>query len=617
MTIDNLHHFTQLRAAHPELTDSMLLNSNNSSKFSTKPDVVVAGAGIIGLCYAIQLKNISPHLNIAVYEKSRAPVQKIGESTLSSFSRFTNGAVMPHDYFFRLFGLKDGLQFYCIDREGVEVTSEDIGGLDLSFQLDRRMSELFFTMWAQRIGINVYHGVEVDFEVSDKDQGSSPEVSTLNAHFTAPQVKLKNFPKPGGTEVDAKLVCDASGFSRKLTSKFGNKETFDGWNCDAYWAYFKQKEGGKAENRLDHWDYPATKHMCFPEGWGWFIKLISWHHAPLANIMDLVAYIIDKAKNGVAAEAIPSTKALSAMFDCPFEFITSIGWAVRNDHKFPENLNEYGDGEGERKFNYFKRRYPTLNKLMNGVYELLPKYYGKQTYFVRKSMAYRSPVVAGEGWFAIGNSAGFTNPLISPGINAGIGTAVLAANLTKEIFDQPPEKARAVMQKCITTYQTYSHDFMIPRLHQMNHYWYNSFRDHRLFEVMVPCFWTLGIDDIDAQYVDEFTEEDVNWVIGVGHDKFVDFSGKVLEILEPSDGLTVSKDEKERVVALTKQCMSDRSQLFPGNEWGKYLRKHDNKLQRISGKHERDAGGRCFGVRCTLCKSWMHNDMKACPVCGA
>ncbi|KAJ3813166.1 hypothetical protein F5876DRAFT_35768 [Lentinula aff. lateritia] len=611
MTIDDLHYFTQLRATHHELTDSMLLNSNNPSKFSTKPDVVVAGAGILGLCYAIHLKNISPHLNIAVYEKNRAPVQKIGESTLSSFSRFTTGAVMPQDYFFRLFGLKDGLQFYCIDREGVEVTSEDIGGLDLSFQLDRRMSELFFTMWAQRIGINVYHGVEVDFD-------PSVNVFQKSAHqFKTPQVKLKNFPKPGVTDVDARIVCDASGFSRKLTSKFGNKELLDGWNCDAYWAYFKEKEGGKAENRLDHWDYPATKHMCFPEGWGWFIKLISWHHAPLANLMDLVAYIINKAKSGVPAHTIPPTKILSEMFDCPFKFITSIGWAVRNDHKFPNNLEEYGDGEGERKFNYFKIQYPTLNKLMDGVYEVLPKYYGKQTYFVRKSMTYRSPVVAGEGWFAIGNSAGFTNPLISPGINAGIGTSVLAANMSKEILDQSPEQSCAVMKKCAASYQTYSHEFMIPRLHLMNRYWYNSFRDHRLFEVMVPCFWTLGVDDIDSQYVNEFTEEDVYWVVGVGHDDFVDLSEKILDILEPLDGMTVNEDKVEQARALAKQCMNYRKERFPGNEWGKYLRRHDCKLQLVPEKHERMPGGRCSGVRCISCKVWRHNNMNACPVCGA
>jgi hypothetical protein len=77
-----IRRFTQLRKNRPEISDLMLLNSNNQTKFTGDADVVVGGAGIIGLCYAIRLKNISPHLKIEVFEKSPAPVQNIGESTL-------------------------------------------------------------------------------------------------------------------------------------------------------------------------------------------------------------------------------------------------------------------------------------------------------------------------------------------------------------------------------------------------------------------------------------------------------------------------------------------------------------------------------------------------------
>jgi glycine/D-amino acid oxidase-like deaminating enzyme len=148
----------------------MLLNSNNQTRFTGDADVVVVGAGIIGLCYAIYLKNISPHLKIDVFEKSPAPVQKVGESTLSSFTRFMDRATVPHGYLLYLFGLKDGLQFYYIDRHGQSVTSEDVGGLGLSFQLDRRMSELFVTMWAQKMGINMYRSVNIGVEIAEDDR---------------------------------------------------------------------------------------------------------------------------------------------------------------------------------------------------------------------------------------------------------------------------------------------------------------------------------------------------------------------------------------------------------------------------------------------------------------
>lgn len=465
MAAEPIRRFTEYKTRVPEVSDSVLLNSNNQSNFTSNTDVVVAGAGIIGLLYAIRLKHISPHLSISVFEKSPAPMQKIGESTLSPFTRLVVGEIIPQDYLLRLFGLKDGLQFYCIDDQGLKVTPGDVGGLDISFQLDRRMSELFFTMWAQRMGINVYHGIDVSFNVSEEiddasnlssailswlpiSRSSTPTPSTaalsswlpisrsstptpngrispapptstpsaLNNSMAStlsswlPMISRSNSPSPEKAfktprvdifdssgilkngPVNTKLVIDATGFARKLTSKFGKKEKFDGWNCDAYWAYFKEKETPNVEDRLEHWDYPATKHVCFPEGWGWFIKLISWHHCPLANLMDLVAYMIENVVNKVPVDSVPCTKELSSMFDCPSEFITSIGWAVRNDTVLPDNIKDYGTTEGERKFNYFQRKYPTLDLLMSGNYDLLPKYYGERTFFVRKAMAYRSPV---------------------------------------------------------------------------------------------------------------------------------------------------------------------------------------------------------------------------------
>lgn len=629
MDTSPVHRFTELRNNRPDLSDSMLLNSNNQTRFTGHADVVVAGAGIIGLCYAIHLKSISPHLKIEVFEKSPAPMQKIGESTLSSFTRFMNGAKIPQDYLLRLFGLKDGLQFYCIDRHGQSVTSEDVGGLDLSFQLDRRMSELFLSMWAQRMGINVYHGVNIGFEIAGRDgfhastNRHGETIATLGlknlrptGSLKAPRVVLKDTSHSTGMHVSARLVCDATGFSRKLTSKFGNREKFDGWNCDAYWAYFKEKDIPNVESRLEHWDYPATKHVCFPEGWGWFIKLISWHKAPLGNLMDLVAYVIDNVKKGVLADEIPCTRDLSTMFNCPYEFITSIGFAVRNDYRLPECLDEYGATESERKFTYFQRRYPTLDRLLTGNYDLLRKYYGEQTYFVRKSMAYRSPIVAGEGWLAVGNSAGFTNPLISPGINAGIGSAFLAATLTEKILAAPEKDSKAVMQRSAEIYQAYVHDFAMPRLHQMNRMWYNMFRDHRLFEALVRCFWSLGVDAIDAHYEGDFTAKDLKWLVGGGGDDFQQFCGDVLAVMAPTDDVPLSKQAVEKVQELSHQCLSRRSKLYPGNKWGRYLRKYDDKLEKNPGKLERDAGARYFAIRCLGCKYWMLGNANSCAVCG-
>ncbi|MCJ1329727.1 hypothetical protein MMC10_006407 [Thelotrema lepadinum] len=617
-----LRRFAQLRAGNPWISDTTLLNSNNRTEFTGKADVVVAGAGILGLSYAIRLKKISPDLKIVVLEKSPAPVQKIGESTLAQFSRFVNDAVLPDDYLLRIFALKDGLQFYCLDEKDEAVTSEDIGGAQLSFQLDRRMSELLFTMWAQKMGIEVYHGVNVDFDVAenlDVHQTSFPasKGAAMNP-LRAPRVVLKSFPQSqwSGTLVDPLLVCDATGFQRKLTSKFGKREAFGTWNCDAYWAYFKKRDPSIADSRLEGWDYPATNHICFPEGWGWFIELMSWHHAPLANLMDLVAYIIDCASNGVPACDLPCTQDLSDMFECPFEYVTSIGWAVRNDYKFPQNIEDYGATDSEQKFHYFQRKYPALDRLMTDVYELLPNYYGPRTYFVKRSLAYRSPVVAGNGWFAVGNSAGFTNPLISPGINNGMGGVYLAAALSKELLDEPLRRVRALMTKNAAIYQRYSHDTLMPRLDQINRYWYNLFRDHRLFDALIKCFWPLGITDVNTLAADYSTDGELNWILGFGNDTLVKFITDVLAVLESSDEV-LDQPTVSQIEALSRQCLLSYNEQYPASKWGRFFRKYNNQVEKIPGKRERDRHyAYVRAVRCLGCKQFIHNKTPACPVCG-
>jgi len=95
-----------------------------------------------------------------------------------------------------------------------------------------------------------------------------------------------------------------------------------------------------------------------------------------------------------------------------------------------------------------------LQRLIDGSYEPLPNYYGTQTYFVRKAMAYRNPVV---GWLAIGNSASFTNLPISPGMNAGIVGAIYAATLIQNIFAAPSSDRLPVLRRCPQLQQTHTY----------------------------------------------------------------------------------------------------------------------------------------------------------------
>jgi len=114
--------FTE-RAAAQNLNETEILNSNNAAGPFPPPesDVVLAGGGIHGLIYAIHASKHKPDkIKISVIEKNAKPGYKIGESTLPLFSMWCKMYGLTSEYMLRIFGLKDGLCFFYLDREKQE-----------------------------------------------------------------------------------------------------------------------------------------------------------------------------------------------------------------------------------------------------------------------------------------------------------------------------------------------------------------------------------------------------------------------------------------------------------------------------------------------------------------
>jgi flavin-dependent dehydrogenase len=623
-----MRHFRDLVESNPSLTESQLVNANNRVPYTAKADVVVGGGGVLGLVYAIHLKTIMPHLDIAVFEKGLSPQYKIGESTLSSFMRFLNTDVCHSDYLLRLFGVKDGLDFFWVDEAGSRPITQDLGNLEASLQLDRRVSDLFLTMWAQKLGVRVYHGVGVDYEV-EVPADAPPTDSVVREILLKDSGKSLGISSEDGevaeSKIEARYVCDASGFACRITSKVGQKETFDGWNTDSVWAYFKPQEYSPPEGEEDElldWDYAAGKHICFAEGWGWFIKLISWHKAPLANLMDMLTHFIDLAITRTPLSEMPSTIDLAKMFECPFEFITSIGWVVRDDAPPPPPLpatEEYKDlSSSERRFLEIQKKYPVLDRLMTKRYKLLPGYYHGRTYFVRKQLAFRRSVVAGVNWFAFGNSTGFTNPLISPGINAGIVGAMKSAELTAgyvqadDVAD--PAYSEMIHAKTRAEYQTYIHDYVVPRLDMLNRFWYNAFRDGRLFEAAIVCYWPIATDNRDyLSYY--FGPSDYTWIVGAGGPAFAEFCSDIMPLITgPCDGKPVADEIVDEVRVVCRRWLDKLVAKNP-QKWSVNQRCYDDNLVRVPGKTKRTMG-HFHLIQCRNCKYWKTPTLPACQICG-
>lgn len=161
----------------------------------------------------------------------------------------------------RLFGPKDGLAFFYFSAEGdpEDYTQFVANGPAADFvptlQVERKISELMLTLYAQRLGVTVLHGREViidkKFTVMDESDGIS--------------LKVRDSETMMEESVDAKLVVDATGRFHRFISKEARIERVEGFNTNAYWAYFEQL-GDESDVPLRHYESVNTNHICLPEG---------------------------------------------------------------------------------------------------------------------------------------------------------------------------------------------------------------------------------------------------------------------------------------------------------------------------------------------------------------
>lgn len=245
-------------------SESTILNAqNHSTDTPVHSDVVVLGGGIHSLIYSIHAQKrllASPASgtsspSITVFEKSEKPGYKIGESTLTVFGLWLKTIGIGPALLWRLFGPKDGLAFYYLNEADPDDVSHFVangppGDFVPTLQIERSVSELLLTLYAQRIGVRVLHGHQVD--VDSVDLGST-------------EARLQVKTEKGDRQVDAKLLVDATGRFRRLASKVSRKSPMPGFNTDAFWAYF-EFSGSESDIPLPFYESCNTNHICLPEG---------------------------------------------------------------------------------------------------------------------------------------------------------------------------------------------------------------------------------------------------------------------------------------------------------------------------------------------------------------
>jgi hypothetical protein len=161
----------------------------------------------------------------------------------------------------RLFGPKDGLAFFYFSSEGnpENYTQFVANGPPADFvptlQIERKISELMLTLYAQRLGITVLHGKEVIIE----------KESTMAEKADGIPIKVRDSETMKEESVEARLVIDATGRFHRFVSKDARIERVEGFNTNAYWAYF-ECQGDEADIPLRHYESVNTNHICLAEG---------------------------------------------------------------------------------------------------------------------------------------------------------------------------------------------------------------------------------------------------------------------------------------------------------------------------------------------------------------
>lgn len=447
-------------------------------------DVVVVGAGPIGILYSLFLRQRRPETRILVLDKAAAAGHRIGESTLSGFCKALRTVGIPHEAMQRLFYPKNGLGFFHADEttQSLQAAPEYIlETFDETFQVERRVLDTMLVEHARRQGIEVLRGAKVD--VANSTFGAAGNL--VHYHIGA-----------GHFRVQCSLVVDASGPAGLLSRHF-DLRTSDGlpFQTGSVWTYY---EDVRPLGRYGNWrasaQYPRdeyTQHICFREGWLWYIPLVSWQQAPGANLQSL----LNRLSQG--GNPSPDRSALEAAYGCPTRPIASIGLTLRSDR----DRRLRADPQGA--FEYYKRRYPVIEHLLRGATSLGDYYGTGQSYMSRQSMRSHCRRVVGDGWMLVGDAAFFVDPLISPGLTGGAAQAFFAAKETARALT-----AGVYASDFFAAYQSYVH-----RLHEAlerdNQLVYMSF-NHPQALSLIQRFQEIDARRHFNDHVGDYGDEDTN-----------------------------------------------------------------------------------------------------------
>lgn len=557
-------------------------------KASNRFDVVVIGGGPHGITYANWLKRWRPETRVAVVDKRGTPGYKVGESLLATATRslVANGLSMP--VLRRLFGNKAGIRFWWTGPGHDDLHRHvDVVDIEETFQVERRTLEIALQEASRRKGVTLFTGTKVDVRRSDL----SGAVKTIVCDGP-----------DGPFTLTCDVVCDASGPASVLGHYFKTyrkaPERHASFQTNAYFAYFRQKDPVP----VAHWNEPATRHLCFPGGWMWFINVASWERTPEKNLRDMINQLLDD--DARLGDAAPSRRALASQFGAESERIVSIGVVVREDRD-----DAPGRSVRER-FWHHVNRHPAVRTIMDR-YELVEDAYdhpggGFHTF---GNMVHDNTQFAGDGWCMVADAAAFVNPLFSPGLNLGSGSCYLAARATVEALN-----AGDTLRSRFATYERYMTEVYEALLSETDLY-HRAFDDATSFEWALLLKLFFGAADVIPRD-DVYSEGDpyVHDLLNPAFRDRVDAARAALREGEESGTSPETRAEAARaVIAPFVREVLARPDVR-ALRIGEYFSNYTADGVRVESKEHRHPA--MTFIECPRCGDYRDADLDSCPICG-
>lgn len=553
-------------------------------------DVAVIGAGPLGMFYAMWLKRFRPETNVVVLDRRLHPVHKVGESTLSTTVRAFNAMGLTLPVMRRLFGNKAGLRWFHTEKDTDKLNGHfDIVDIEETYQVERRVLETALQyLMRTREDMTILNGVQVKV----RDSQLTGDVKQL----------LCENSEGDQFTVRAKVVCDASGPASVLPRHFNvyrkAPESNQTFSYNSYFAYFRPKK----KLAVDFWDYPATRHICFREGWLWFISLISWEDNSQEDLEAMITHLIDHPYDDDAD--LPSRETLKEKFGTNCEPIFSVGFTIRADRDV--------DGMSiEDRFNHWVKTYPAIQEVLDHFELVEAPYEGKQrAHFAFMNMLHDTEQVAGDGWCAIGDAALFINPWLSLGLNYGTGTAYMAAKDTAAALANGDVSTMA-----FETYQTYVNQIYEQKVRETDMY-YRSFNHPISYERVLALTIANGILDVLPR--DGYSDSDP-YVFDPLNPRWVKVTKEIVETQRHGEA---NGDDPEITAQAVKTIVDDYINMLRETTdlndvpLSHYTRFYDDLGNRLETPNFDKGHGDYEAIVCSNCTLYFDDSLTKCPYCG-